>query len=186
MQTTGLDPVHVPLWQLSLCVQALPSLHGAVLFTCVQPSVGLQASSVQGLPSLQLGPGPGTQEPPAQESSTVQALPSLQGAVLFTCVQPVAGLQASSVQTLPSSQLGAAPGTQEPPLQASPTVQALPSLQGAVLFTCVQPVAGLQASSVQTLPSSQLGAAPGTQEPPLQASPTVQALPSLQGAVLFT
>ena len=26
-QTTGLEPVHVPLWQVSVCVQALPSLH---------------------------------------------------------------------------------------------------------------------------------------------------------------
>jgi hypothetical protein len=27
VQTTGLLPVHVPLWQVSVCVQALPSLH---------------------------------------------------------------------------------------------------------------------------------------------------------------
>src|SRR3989442_1398430 len=27
VQTTGLDPVHVPLWQVSVWVQALPSLH---------------------------------------------------------------------------------------------------------------------------------------------------------------
>ena len=26
-QVTGLDPVHKPLWQVSVCVQALPSLH---------------------------------------------------------------------------------------------------------------------------------------------------------------
>ena len=42
-------------------------------------------------------------------------------------------------------------------------VQALPSVQGAVLFVCTQPVDGLQVSSVQTLPSSQLGGAPPTQ-----------------------
>src|SRR5947208_8077585 len=27
VQTTGLEPVHVPLWQVSVCVHALPSLH---------------------------------------------------------------------------------------------------------------------------------------------------------------
>jgi hypothetical protein len=27
VQVTGLEPVHVPLWQLSVCVHALPSLH---------------------------------------------------------------------------------------------------------------------------------------------------------------
>ena len=27
VQTTGFDPVHVPLWHASVCVQALPSLH---------------------------------------------------------------------------------------------------------------------------------------------------------------
>ncbi len=28
VQVTGLPPVQVPLWQESVCVQALPSLHG--------------------------------------------------------------------------------------------------------------------------------------------------------------
>jgi hypothetical protein len=27
MQTTGLVPVHVPAWQVSVCVQELPSVH---------------------------------------------------------------------------------------------------------------------------------------------------------------
>ena len=27
VHVTGFDPVHVPLWQVSVCVQALPSLH---------------------------------------------------------------------------------------------------------------------------------------------------------------
>src|SRR5215831_14615326 len=29
VQVTGLDPVHVPDWQVSVCVQAFPSLHAA-------------------------------------------------------------------------------------------------------------------------------------------------------------
>src|SRR5205814_8827100 len=31
VQTTGLVPVQVPLWQVSVCVQALPSLHAVPL-----------------------------------------------------------------------------------------------------------------------------------------------------------
>jgi hypothetical protein len=100
-------------------------------------------------------------------------------------VQPDAGVQASSVQTLPSSQLGGAPPAQTPPAQVSLVVQALPSSQGAVLLVCVQPVAGLQASSVQTLPSSQLGGDPPTHTPAEQVSLIVQALPSLHEAVLL-
>src|SRR5438876_92372 len=154
----------------------------------------------------QTGGGPPTQSPPLHVSFVVQALPSSQGRVLFAWAQPVAGLQESVVQTLPSSQLVGAPPAQAPPLQASPEVQALPasqpaggrplqipplhvspvvhtlpSSQAGALFACVQPVAGLQESSVQTLPSLQLAGGPPAQAPPLQASPEVQALPSLQG-----
>ena len=153
-------PTQAPPEQVSFVVQALPSLQGSVL----------------GVPA---------QLPPPHTSPDVQTLPSLQGAVLFTWVQPLPESQASSVQGLPSSQFGAAPGTQDPLPQVSPTVQALPSLQGAVLFTCVQPLAGLHPSSVQTFPSLQLGAGPPAQSPPEQASPVVQAFPSLQGSVLF-
>jgi len=178
-------PTQLPPLQVSLVVQASLSLQGSVLLTCTQPVAGLQESSVQGLTSLQLGGGPPTQLPPLQVSLVVQALPSSHGSVLSVCVQPVAGLQLSVVHTLPSSQFRAAPPTQTPPLQVSLVVQALPSLHDTVLFVCVQPVAGLQPSVVHTLPSSQFGAAPPTQTPPLQVSLVVQALPSLHGAVLF-
>ena len=33
VHTSGFDPVQTPPWQTSLLVQALPSLHGAVLLT---------------------------------------------------------------------------------------------------------------------------------------------------------
>src|SRR5438876_4142937 len=121
--------------------------------------VGAQLSVVHVLPSSQLGAAPPTHVPPLQVSPVVQAFPSLQGLELLVCVQPVAELQPSVVQTLPSSQLGGAPPTHVPPLQVSPVVQAFPSLQGLVLLACVQPVAELQPSVVQTLPSSQLGGA---------------------------
>ena len=152
---------------MSPVVQAFPSLHDAVLFVCVQPLAGLQASSVQALPSPQSGAGPPTQVPPLHASPAVQAFPSLHVAVLLTCVQPVAGLQESFVHVLPSLQLGGAPPTQAPPLHVSDVVHALPSLQGAALFVWVQPVAGLQPSSVHPLPSSyeSLGSAVTTSSP---------------------
>ena len=171
--------MQVPPWQTSL-VQALPSLQEAALFEWAQPLAGLQLSSVHTFPSSQLGAAPPTHAPPEQVSGVVQALPSLQEAVLFEWVQPVAGLQLSSVQTFPSSQLGAAPPTHAPAEQVSPVVHALSSLQALVLFVCVQPVVSLQLSVVQGLLSSQLGALPPVQTPAWQVSPVVQALPSLQ------
>jgi hypothetical protein len=163
-------------------VQALPSLHGPALLTCAHPVAGLHESSVQVLPSLQSGAGPPTHTPFAQASPVVQALPSLHGTVLAECTQPMAGLHASSVQRFPSSQLGGGPPAHEPPLQASPIVHALPSLQGFEFGAWTHPTAGLQESSVQAFRSAQLGGTPGLQTPFTQVSAPLQALPSLQSA----
>jgi hypothetical protein len=163
--------------------QKPPPLHAVLSGPAVfeqRPGDGSQESVVQRLPSLQSGGGPPRQVPPWQTSPVVQAFPSLHEAVLFVLMQPAAGLQASSVQTLPSLQLGGVLPTQVPPAQTSTVVQALPSLHAAELFVLKQPLAGLQASSVQTLPSLQLGGVLPTQEPPLQTSTVVQALPSEQ------
>jgi hypothetical protein len=128
---------------------------------------------------------PCTQTPWAQISPLVQALPSSHGLVLLLWKQPEAGLQPSSVHTLPSLQLGGVPPTQDPPLHLSPVVQALASSHGLVLLSWKQPEAGLQPSSVHTLLSLQLGGGPPTQDPPLQLSPVVQALPSSHEFVLL-
>jgi len=165
-QLSAGPPAHTPPLHASFVVHTLPSSQGAVLFVWTQPVAGLQVSSVHTFPSSQLGDAPPTHLPPLHLSLVVQASPSLHGAVLFVWKQPVAGLQVSSVQTLPSSQLSAGPPTQPPLLQVSLVVQAFPSLQGAVLALWTQPVLGLQVSSVQTLPSSQLGARPPTHTPP--------------------
>src|SRR5438034_449230 len=165
-------------------MQMLLSMRGEAWLVCAQPVPVLQLSSVQGFTSSQFGCAPHTHRPPLQASLVVQALPSLQGSVLLPWRQPVVGSQLSSVQRLLSLQLSAGPPAQLPWLQVSLVVQALPSVQGAVLFVCTQPVDGLQVSSVQTLPSSQLGGAPPTQWPPLQTSLVVQVLASLQGRVL--
>src|SRR5262249_26559846 len=150
-----------------LIVQGFESLQDAVLFVCVQPVAGLHESSVHGFPSSQLRAGPPTQVPPLHVSAVVQALPSSQDAVLLVCTQPVAMLQLSFVQTLPSLQLGGGPPTPVPALQASLVVQALPSSHGPGTLVCWQPDAGEHESAVQTLPSLQLGAGPPTQVPPL-------------------
>jgi hypothetical protein len=136
-------------------VQASPSSQDAVLFECVQPAAGSQASLVQGLPSLQSGAVPPTQLPPEHASPTVQALPSSQLSVLFAYTQPVAESQESSVQALPSLQLIVVP-PQLPPEHASPAVQALPSLQGTLFAGCVQLPAS-HTSFVHPLPSSAQG-----------------------------
>jgi hypothetical protein len=68
---------------VSLVVHALPSLHPAVLSSCVQPTSGSHASSVQTLPSLQFGGGPPMHASAAQVSLVVHALPSSQEAVLL-------------------------------------------------------------------------------------------------------
>src|SRR5205814_2245836 len=157
---------------------AFSSLQAAVLFAWRQPCSGSQRSSVQRFSSSQFGAGPPTQEPAEQWSAVVQALPSSRSAVLCVWTEPRAGSQESSVQTFPSSHLGAAPPTHEPAEQRSAVVHALPSSQLAVLSAWTQPCAGSQESSVQTFPSSQFGATPPTQEPAEQRSAVVQGLPS--------
>src|SRR5438105_2359396 len=98
--------------------------------------------------------------PALHTSGAVHALPSLHGAVLFVKTQPLAGLQVSLVQTLPSLQVSGAPPTHGPAEHVSFVEQALPSLHGLVLFVKTQPLAGLQVSVVQTLPSLQASGAP--------------------------
>jgi hypothetical protein len=84
LQLSGGPPTHVPPEQASPVVQALPSLHGFVLLTYVQPEAGLQESLVQMLPSSQFSGGPPTHVPTEHVSFVVQALPSLHGLLLFT------------------------------------------------------------------------------------------------------
>lgn len=149
------EPAHIPPEHTSPTVQAFPSSQTLVFAAWTQPDDGSQLSVVHTLPSSQLGGGPPWQTPPLQASFVVQAFPSLHEWVLFTCTQPVAGLHVSSVQMFASSQLAGPPAWQLPPPHTSPTVQALPSLQAAVLFVWTQPLRGLHVSSVHGLWSSQ-------------------------------
>ena len=178
-------PLQVPAPQASPTLQALPSLHPAVLLTYTQPLAESQPSLVHGLPSTQVGPGPGTQLPLAQASLTVQLLPSSQAPVVAVLTQPVVVLHESLVQPLVSLQLSNVPGLQTPVLHTSFWLQALLSEHGATLLTNAQPLAGLQVSLVHGLPSLQVTAAPPAHAPVLQASPPVQALASSQVAPLL-
>ncbi len=176
----------MPPPQMSPPVQPLLSSHVAVLLVNWQPLLASQLSSVHGLPSTHWIAPPALHVPPPQTSPPVQTLPSVQIAVLLAWAHaPVLAVHESLVHTLPSSQLTATPGTHAPPLQTSPLVQPLPSLQIAVLLLCWQPASLSQLSLVHGLPSSQLSAPPATQLPPLQVSPTLHTLLSVHGAVLL-
>jgi hypothetical protein len=109
--------------------------------------------------------------------------PSSQGRLWLANWQPLTLSQLSAVQGLPSLQTLAAPPWQTPPLQASPVVQSLASLQASVEFTKAQPLLGSQLSAVQGLPSLQLAGLAPVQLPSLQRSPLVQALPSSHGTL---
>ena len=105
-----------------------------------------QVSSVHGLLSPQSAFdwqthtfGPPTHPPPEQVSGPVQALPSLHAAPLGAGgfeQAPVSGLHVPATwhRSLGVHTTGFDP-VQTPPSQASFLVQALPSLQGAVLLT---------------------------------------------------
>jgi hypothetical protein len=154
------------------------------------PVASHASSVVHGLPSVQSVPDASsvwTQLPVAgsQESVGVHVSPSSQ--LIGVWLQPLAGLQMSTVQKFPSSQLtGCAlphdpagsqtslavhalpssqgsPGargwpTQTAASQTSETVQAWPSSHGMpVVGVCTQPTDGSYVSDVQGLPSSQPG-----------------------------
>src|SRR5206468_1807822 len=99
-QTTGFAPVQTPAWQVSLCVQALPSLHEVPsgLEAKVQvPVAGSQTpASWHWSGAAQTTGFAPVQAPAWQVSVWVQALPSLQavpsGAVGFEHT-PLAGSQ---------------------------------------------------------------------------------------------
>ncbi len=177
-------PTHLPPLQASLVVHGLPSSQGRALLACAQPAFAEQESSVHGLLSLQSAAPDPTQAPPTHLSTVVHRLLSVQGAAVAVWPQPSLASQASAVHGLASSQFVAAPGKQAADLQASPTVQTLPSSQTARLLPCTQPNFGSQLSSVQTFASSQDSAGPPLHAPAVQISAVVQALPSEHAAAL--
>src|SRR2546428_43507 len=192
VQTTGLPPVHTPLWQVSVCVQALPSLQALPLvfagFEHV-PVAGEQVpatwhwSEAVGKRGVLRG-----RRPLWKETGCVQALPSLQALPLvfagFEHVPveeeqvPAAWHWSEAVQSM-----GLLP-VHAPLWQVSVCVQALPSLQALPLafagFEHV-PVAGSQVPAVWHW--SEAGQTTGllpVHTPLWPVSVLVQALPSSQ------
>jgi len=108
VHVTGFAPVHVPLWHVSVCVQALPSLHvvpfAAIGFEHV-PVDGLHVPAVwQESDAVHVTGFAPVHVPLWHVSVCVHALPSLQVVPFATgvCVHAPA-VHASVVHALPSS-----------------------------------------------------------------------------------
>src|SRR2546428_7222534 len=196
VQVTGLLPTQLPLWQVSVCVQALPSLHGVPLV-----AVGVEQLPVAGLHvpatwhwsrAVQVTGLLPTQLPLWQVSVCVQTLPSLHG-VPFVAVGveqlPVAGLHVPATWHWSRAvQVTGLLPTQLPLWQVSVCVQALPSVQGvpsALAGLLQAPVTGSQVPAVwhwsEAVHTTGIGVF--WQTPALQES-VVQAFPSLQSAAV--
>ena len=178
-------PTQLPALQVSPSVHALLSSQPLALLACWQPSFMSQESSVQTLLSLQ-STGVPPQLPSLQPSPLVQAVPSSQAwpwALFCGTHCPVAKSQDAVWHCPAAWQVKGVPAVHCLPTHKSPTVQAFPSLQGALsLAVLVHPVAGWQASMVQGFASSHCLMGPEVQSPSTQESPSVHALPSASQA----
>src|SRR5947207_1547456 len=192
VHTTGLAPTQMPASQASVCVQALPSSHGAPssLAGLLQtPDAGLQTPTVWHWSAVVHTTGLAPAQMPASQASVcVQALPSSQGAPssLAGLLQtPDAGLQTPAVWHWSAAvhTTGFAP-TQAPAWQVSLCVHALASLQLVPLGLAgllQAPDAGSQVPAVWHWSAAvhTTGFAPA-QAPAWQVSLCVHALASLQ------
>jgi hypothetical protein len=119
-------PWQVPALQVSPVVHGLPSSHGPLrMAACAHPEAGAQLSVVHEFPSLHVRGLLAQVCWAVQCSSTVhwsvsaQSASVVQHAGIAVCWQPVALTQLSTVQAFRSSQPGAEPFTQVPPLHCS-------------------------------------------------------------------
>src|SRR3989442_896165 len=190
--------MQLPAWQVSVCVQASPSLQAPPSAAFGLEHVPLAGSQVPASwhwsRAAQTTGFVPVQMPDWQLSVWVQASPSAQAApsVLFGLEQvPLAGSQtpaswhwSRAVQTTGFVPVQTPAWQESLCVQASPSVQALPSSQDPGLFMCPQPTAGSQESSVHGLSSSQPSAGPPTQVPFEHWSEVVHALPSSQPLLL--
>jgi hypothetical protein len=159
VHVTGFDPVHVPFWQLSLWVHALPSLHDVPFAATGFEHVPLAGSQVPAVWHASLAVHvtalPPVHVPFWQLSLCVHALPSLQDVPLaatgFEHV-PVLGLHVPAVWhvSLAVHVTGFEP-VHVPFWQLSLCVHALPSLQDVPLAAAGfehAPVLGLHVPAV--------------------------------------
>ena len=162
-------PAQLPAVQASLTVHGLPSSQLAKLAVWPQPVLVLHVSLVQGFWS--------SQPPVVQTMGSVQRPPL----GTSTWLHPACRSQVSVVQGLPSSQSPPTP-KHRPAVHASLLVHALPSLQVPLAAVCTQPKPFWHASLVHGLLSSQPMLPVALHTPPVQVSPVLQLLPSLQPA----
>jgi hypothetical protein len=192
VQITGLVPVHVPFWHESVCVHALPSLHG-VPFAAAgleqAPVLGLHVPAVwQESLAAQTTRFEPVHTPDSHESFWVQAFPSLQfvplASVGFEQV-PLARSQVPAAWQAPlATQVTGFDPVHTPFSQVSVCVHAFPSLH-VVPFAAGgvehAPVAGLQVPATwQVSSAAQVTGSDPVQAPLWHVSLCVQALPSLQ------
>src|SRR5437773_1983770 len=208
VQTTGLTAVHVPPWQVSLCVQASPSLQLVpVSGVTVQLDVPLQVrvlhwSEVQVIAVPTHWPLPSQVSLKEQASPSSQLVPLSGVTVQLDVPLQVRVLHWSEVQViavpthwpLPSQvslKEQASPSSQRVPVGGE-TVQVAVPLQAGVLHgSAVQVTAASQDSVVQAFWSSQSAAVEQSVQPamgvpshcplPSQTSLKVHALPSSHG-----
>src|SRR5947207_1932004 len=189
--------MHLPIWQVSVCVQASPSLQAALSGSGLLPmqAPAWQASVwVQLLPSSHGAPSgrglPPTHAPASQASVWVQVSPSSQAVPSgFAGFEhwPLAGSQVPTWWhwSWAAQTTGFVP-VQLPPWQVSVCVQASPSLQAAPSGFAGFEHTPLAGSHVPALwhwswAAQTTGFVP-VQLPPWQVSVCVQASPSLQAA----
>src|SRR5439155_1380496 len=216
-----------PVSQVS-SVQAMPSSQSALVLQQPgwgskwhMPVIGSQLSSVQTSLSLQTTSGASwhwpvavlqvstpVQRSPSEHCASVLQQPGIEALTQAPWPSLAMGSQLLVVQTMPSSQVGAAttvwhvPSTQASSpsqnwplsqmigvpahtslLQTSPVVHGFRSSHGAVVFGCVQVPSPSHWASVQTSPSAVHGSPLCAQVPPLQVSVPLQKRPSSQDAV---
>jgi hypothetical protein len=196
VQTTGFDPAHVPARHVSLCVQALLSLHavpsGADGFEQT-PDVGSQVPATwhASLAAQVTGLAP-TQAPVTQVSLCVHALLSLHavpsGADGFEQTPDVGSQVPETWHASLAAQATGFPPTHTPLVHTSVWVHALPSLHavpfGTTGFTQT-PVLGSHAPATwHESIATQMTGLPPAHAPPVHKSVWVQAFPSLQAVPL--
>jgi hypothetical protein len=131
--------LHVPAWQVSLRVQAFPSLQVVPFVFAGLEQVPLTVSQVPAVwhwsDAVQVFGPPGLHAPPWQVSTSVQALPSLHvDPFAFAGLEqvPLAVSQVPAVwHWSDATQVFGVPALHAPPWHVSVRVQALPSLQAA-------------------------------------------------------
>jgi hypothetical protein len=158
LQTSGFPGWQVPSEsQVSAPLQTLPSEQEVPKATGLWKQAPLaQPSAVQTLPSSQLG-GVVAPHEPFEQTAGLQKSPEQEVpfAAFALWTQPVPVWQLSTVQMLPSSQLGAVPAVQVPFWQAAGAHGSAEHEMPLATLTKEHPVTGSQLSAVHGLWSSQ-------------------------------